>query len=154
LRKPRLLLFACVGVANTAVDFAVFAGLVGTAHWLPAAANICSCSAAICVSFVLNRNITFRQPIYRHRTFAQFVRFAIINLMTLALSTALVHFFVRFTHPLVAKLMSIPATLAWGFICSRYLVFVAPSEMHGARPNRQIGAHQAKPQTGGPSAAP
>ncbi|MFZ1989494.1 MAG: GtrA family protein [Alphaproteobacteria bacterium] len=148
LRPPRLLLFAYVGVANTATDFAVFMALVGAAHWLPAAANICSYSIAICASFILNRNITFRQSIYRHRTLAQFVRFAIVNLAALALSTALVHFFVGFTSPVIAKLMSIPATLAWGFICSRHFVFVTPGEKKQARRANASGGERAPDEPG------
>lgn len=137
LKLPKIVVFACVGAANTAVDFTLFTALVGAAHWPPALANMCSYSAAICVSFALNRNMTFRQAKFRHRAHQQFARFAMVNLAALALSTALVHFFAQFTAPVIAKLLSIPATFAWGFLGARYIVFL--TEQDHARPAERAG---------------
>ena len=122
-KLPRLFVFACIGVVNTAADFAIYTALVRLAGWPPVAANICSYFAAVGISFVLNRNITFRQNSFRHGAGHQLARFAAINLAAVAISTALIHFLIRFTDPVTAKLLSIPATLAWGFVCSRRFVF-------------------------------
>lgn len=127
-KLPKFFIFAGVGVINTLADLGVFTALVQCAHWPATAANICSYSAAICLSFVLNRNITFRQRTYRHKVLHQFVRFAGVNLIALALSTAQVGLFANFLHPVLAKLLSIPATFAWGFVASRRHVFRPPEE--------------------------
>ena len=130
---PKILIFAGIGVINTLADLALFAAFVQAAHWPAPAANVCSASAAICLSFALNRNITFRQSAYRHGTLRQFIRFAAINLIALALSTLQVGLLALVLPPMAAKLLSIPLTFAWGFIASQRFVFHAP-EVSSAAP--------------------
>ena len=115
-----------MGVVNTLADVAVFAALNHFAHWPAVLANISSYSTAICLSFVLNRHITFRQRTHSHRTLPQFIRFVMVNLIALVLSTAQIAFFIQFLHALAAKLLSIPITFAWGFFGARRFVFPAP----------------------------
>ena len=121
-------MFACVGAATTVFDLASYAALVELAGWTPAAANVFSYSAATCLSFFLNRNITFKEPTYRHRQHHQFLRFAIVNLAALTLSTGLIYVLAQLTGPLLAKLASMPVTFAFGFLCSRRFVFATPKK--------------------------
>lgn len=127
-RAGRPLRFAAVGVVNTAVDIGLFAALTSPAAGIaPGLANIASYGTGMLVSFALNRNWTFRAG--DGPKLAQFLRFFAVNMSALLLSTLLVAGLARLMPPVAAKLLSLPATFAWGFFLNRRFVFQArPTE--------------------------
>jgi putative flippase GtrA len=121
-RAVRPLRFAAVGVVNTAVDATLFALLTSAALGVaPAAANVASYGSGMLVGFALNRNWTFAAG--GEPRAAQFLRYLAVNLSALLLSTLLVAGLAQAMPPLAAKLMSLPATFAWGFLLNRRFVF-------------------------------
>lgn len=119
----RPLRFAAVGIVNTAVDATLFALLTSAALGLaPAAANVASYGSGMLVGFALNRNWTFAAGDGPRA--AQFLRYLAVNLSALLLSTLIVAALARGMPPLAAKLASLPATFAWGFLLNRRFVFV------------------------------
>jgi putative flippase GtrA len=134
-RLERPLRFAAVGVVNTAVDIGLFAALTAPALGIaPAVANVASYSAGMIVSFALNRNWTFRAG--DGPPLAQFLRFVVVNLSALVLSTLLVAGLARYMAPVAAKLLSLPVTFAWGFLLNRRFVFRAPPVTQESAPPR------------------
>jgi putative flippase GtrA len=59
---PAFLRFGMVGVAGFAVDYCVLHSLVSFAGMGPIAARFISFPIAVCATWLLNRNFTFRQP--------------------------------------------------------------------------------------------
>jgi putative flippase GtrA len=118
VRRP--LRFAAVGAVNTAVDTGLFAALTALGL-VPAAANVVSYDTGVLVSFAINRSWTFAAGDGPRLT--QFLRFLVVNLGALVLSTLLVATLSRTMPPLAAKLLSLPATFVWGFLLSRRFVF-------------------------------
>jgi putative flippase GtrA len=107
--------FALVGLTNFVVSFTVF---YLSFHYLPdaiqrhvpaaAAANLLAYLAGMVNSFLLNRSWTFKAS---GNAGAQALRFTIVNLSSLALSTALMYRFVDvLRYPEIA--VWIPTTLA------------------------------------------
>lgn len=124
---PRPVKYAIVGVLNTLVDLTIFVTLTESLGISPKLANIVSYSAGILVSFVLNRRLVFRYHSYHHGVRQQLIRFAVVNLLSLAISTTLVVVLSAQVPPLMAKLLSIPPVFVWGFLCTRRIVFSAPT---------------------------
>lgn len=116
--------FAGVGVVNTAVDLALYWGLITFFGLHPVVANTCSYGAGLVNSYVLNRVWTFgdsrHYPVNRA---AQFARFAAFNLIGLALSNLVVWMLSPSLSPLGAKLIAVLATFAWNYWTSRKFVY-------------------------------
>ena len=108
---------------NTATDIALFAALTNVAGVAPAPANVTSYSTGILISFVLNRTWTFRT--LDRAVVGPFIRFVVVALGALMLSTLLVTALAHYMPALLAKGLSIPATFVWGFILNRQFVFPA-----------------------------
>ena len=119
----QFVVFCCVGGVNTAVDFCLFLALVSFAGLNPLLANVISFSAGGLCSFLLNSRFTFAIGSGSDARPKRPLRFAIVVLATLALST-LVLKLASLALPLaVAKLVSIAASLAFGFPLNRTWVF-------------------------------
>lgn len=125
-RIARIARFGVVGVANTALDFGILFGLtsLGTPVFL---ANIVSTSAALALSFVLNRNFTFRSDGARSR---QLVLFFVVTLVGLWVLQPLVILGVQALLPmhdqislLIGKLAATVVSLVWNYVLYARFVF-------------------------------
>lgn len=99
----RILTYGIVGGINTGVDFAVFMLLYA---FTPLAAPIRQAigyTVGILCSFILNRNVTFRDGI-RLRLSHEVGRFVAVNLVSLATSMLVIY--------LLEDMLGVPATLA------------------------------------------
>jgi putative flippase GtrA len=118
-------LFAVIGVLNTLLDWVVFTLLIVYGGWGPAAANVAGFAAGGVQSYVLNGAITFRsgQPRAQPQTI---LRFGLVTLVCLALSTAMVHVLAPLITPWAAKLLATIATFIVGFLAHKAFTFAPP----------------------------
>lgn len=116
-------LFALVGAANTAVDVSVFLVLTELAQVPPLPANAVSYSLGAVNSFVLNKLLTFRDRETRRSPARQLIAFALVKLLCLALSSAVLALALALVPSLAAKLVSIVVTFVFAYTLSSRLVF-------------------------------
>ena len=114
--------YCLVGLVNTATDLTVFGAMTGLLGASPVHANIVSYTTALLMSFVLNRNFTFRDA-GQTQPLAQLYRFVTVNLGCLAISTAGVWLLAAEITPIGAKLATIPVVTLVGFVAVRLFVF-------------------------------
>lgn len=114
--------FMSVGAFCTLLDFALFATLVA-AGLGAATSNIISYTTGGCASFLLNRGWAFRRDRPDAGASIEFTKFCLVNAGAIALTTALVALGSRWTSPAIAKLLSLPANLAWNFTFYKLWVF-------------------------------
>lgn len=128
LHGKRLLLFGGVGVANTAMDFAVFIGLM-TAGLSPVLANVGGFVAANAQSYFLNAQLTFREdgrP--AQMSIKGYAKFAGAHLVSLLISTGMIIAFSDVLGAVFAKAAAVVATLLWNYAASAFFVFREQSE--------------------------
>lgn len=113
--------FALVGLANTGVDFLLFVALHRLAGLDPLVANALAFAAAVANSYVLNKRFTFRDA--SPFSAGEAVRFALVALGGLAISTLLIAVLGPRLTPEIAKAIAILATFVWNYVVSRRLVF-------------------------------
>ncbi|MCI8649991.1 MAG: GtrA family protein [Anaerotruncus sp.] len=118
----RILKFGLTGVANTLVDVGVcwiLNQLLGMNIYL---ANVIGYGAGMLNSYLVNRSWTFAS---RDRLLSmQLVRFLLVNLSALALSTLLIRLLTGFgLGDMWAKLGATGITLVVNFLASRFWVF-------------------------------
>ena len=138
-KKRMFLTFCVIGVINTIIDFALYLALQkhGVEIYL---ANIVSTSAALAVSYVLNKRFTYDAAQQSNRAFVPFVVITLIGLWVLqpiiiyAVRAGLDVGAVRqLLAPLtndydtlrnaIGKLAATPATLIWNFVLYKKYVF-------------------------------
>ncbi len=115
--------FAAVGAIATAIDFAVFSGLVLIAGAGAAPANAVSYASSLVANFNLNRRWTFRQKKDAKAAVRQGQRFLLANAGGLLLSTAIVGGLATIVPDLWAKAASVPAVFIYNYACARLWVF-------------------------------
>ena len=120
----KFLKFGITGVANTAVDLAVFqilSGWLGVNIYL---SQVCSYSAGMLNSYVVNRSWTFHS---KERFFSgQMVRFLVLGGLMLALSTGLLYLFTGMgLEKFPAKLVTTGLVLVVNFLLSKIWVFAS-----------------------------
>lgn len=117
--------FALVGIANSAVDFAVFTALVSAA--VPALlANLLSWGVAVLFSFAVNSRWTFVRPA-AFRPHAAFARFALSgSIISLGSSTLAVAVLPPLTGVVAAKLIGIAVGAALNFFAARWSIESRP----------------------------
>jgi putative flippase GtrA len=114
--------FAVVGGLNTTIDALLFFLLTATTSMAPVIANIISYSAGMLNSYFMNRNWTFSGALGgRHRE--QLLKFAIFNLLTLGVSSAIVWQAVPRWGLVNGKIAAVIATFALGYFVNRVFVF-------------------------------
>ncbi len=119
----RFVLFAAVGVFNTAVDFVVFSAAVFLG-FAPALANILAFAAANPLSYVINAKVTFRRNARAAAmSFPGYGKFLTAHLASLAISTAVVFFFAPRIGPFAAKAAAVGVTVFINYFASAFLVF-------------------------------
>ena len=114
--------FAVVGVANTLIDYGVFALLAQVLSVNVYLAQVIGYSCGILNSYVWNRSWTFQSE---SKFFSPaLVRFLVLNLTMLALSTALLALFLQLgLSKLAAKGCTVVVTMAISFVVNRLWVF-------------------------------
>jgi putative flippase GtrA len=119
----RIIRFAAVGVANTAIDFALFALLYYVALLPLLAANAGAYGVAVVNSYLLNKYWTFGDT-SRGRTAAlRGLLFIALNLVGLALASAFIWLLALILHPLAAKAGSIVVTFVWNYWSNHRFVY-------------------------------
>ncbi|GAA4838118.1 GtrA family protein [Paenibacillus vulneris] len=121
--------FNLVGVANTAIDLCVFLVLYSACGISVYAAHILAYLAGTINSFYWNGRWTFGQWGGRGKTWA-FLRFALLNGISLGLSTLGILLLTRYGHweVLWSKLAVTCCMMVVNFFASRMWVFVKASE--------------------------
>lgn len=113
--------FATVGVLNSVIDFAAFAGLVALSLQ-PLLANLLAWGVAVVFSFTVNSRWTFMRP----ETFGvgqSFLRFALSGAaISLGTSTAAVYLLPAVTGLLPAKLIGIAVGAVLNFFAARWSI--------------------------------
>lgn len=113
--------YALVGTCASAVDLAVFSGLVYLVHLDDLIANVISVAIGITVSFILNRKFTFG---IRNHTALRYVSFFTVGTIGLGLSETILYFFGEAGFsPIIAKLISVAAVGIFQFLCNRFISF-------------------------------
>ena len=114
--------FAIVGVANTLIDYGVFALLAQVLGANVYLSQVVSYSCGILNSYIWNRSWTFKTE---SRFFSPtLVRFLVLNLCMLGLSTVLLAGFLKLgLSKLVAKACTVVVTMVIGFAVNRLWVF-------------------------------
>ena len=120
----QLVVYSSIGFINTIVDYLIFMLITVGFHFDPVPSNVVSYSIGVTVSFFLNRRFTFRNLTHKLNTRSQLARFFAVYSLSLGLSTGFVYLFSQLFSAPVAKLLSIPVVVMWGFLAVRKLVFV------------------------------
>jgi putative flippase GtrA len=102
--------FTTTGAITTVIDIALFTAIALYLHQLYA--NIISYSTCLILSFILNTKWSFAISITRARA----VRFAVVMLAGLALSSVVVTTLSMFIAPFFAKLLSVPVVFIWNYL--------------------------------------
>jgi putative flippase GtrA len=138
-RAPTAIRFALVGITNFIVSFTVF---FVSFRYLPdalqrhfpaaALANLLAYLAGMINSFLLNRSWTFRAS---GSTTEQAVRFTIVNLSSLALSTAVMFRFVDVLHypELAVWVPTTAAAILLNYLGCKHWAFA-----HSPRPSGKV----------------
>lgn len=121
LRGP--VLFALVGVLNTAIDYGVFALLVVFAQVPILAANVVGFCVGAANSFILNGLITFPERSARLASAGSVARHAVAVAVALGVSCAVLALASRIMPALAAKAVSIGFTLPVSFLLGRGFVY-------------------------------
>jgi putative flippase GtrA len=121
-RLRRLVRFAIVGVANTAIDFSIFAALFYLVHWPLLAAHATGFAVAVVNSYLCNKTWTFgdRQP-SRLQDGVKFLLVAICGLLT---GSAVIALAAQAMPAFAAKACAVVATFAVNYWASARYVFV------------------------------
>ena len=119
----RMAKFALVGVANTAVDFAVFSLLFFWLDWNLILANSLAFCAGVINSFVLNSIWTFRGEQGRRAPLANLNRYFLVSLVGLGISNLVVWLLAAPLTPIGAKLVAVLGSYTWNYAASRRFVF-------------------------------
>ncbi|MCL2562607.1 MAG: GtrA family protein [Oscillospiraceae bacterium] len=119
----RVIIYAIVGGVNTGVDFGVFHLLYLFTPISAAFSQAVSYTAGVACSFVLNRNVTFRDG--NHPGLAQEAgRFVVVNLISLGVSVLGIHLLVLAgLHTTVAKVLITVLTAGINYFGYKIFVF-------------------------------
>jgi putative flippase GtrA len=131
----QLVIFSCIGVINTAIDYTVYSLLVwsGAVHYLIAACV--GYTAGLINSFFLNRLFTFPLPTGMKRRNYEWPRFVVVNLASLGCNLALLWLFVDRVglDPYRGRLVAIAGSLMVNFLGNKLWTFrYLPAEAAGA----------------------
>lgn len=124
--------FAGVGVANTGVDFGIFA-LLQAAGVPPLVANLSGFVCANIFSYLMNARVTFRAPGEELQiSMGGYAKFAAVHLASLAISSIFISVFADAIGAFAAKAASAVFTIAWNYAASTVFVFRRKSD-NGAK---------------------
>lgn len=119
----QLIRYVTVGGAATAVDYGLYYFLTRGAFFDALAANPLAYLAGNVVSFLGHRFITFRSV---SKPFAEYFRFLLVTTIGLAVSQAIMVFFVRLgVHDLISKAVAIVMSGCFNYLANRFWTFRA-----------------------------
>jgi putative flippase GtrA len=124
-RLAQPLTFALIGAANTVLDVALFAALLG-AGLAPVPANTVSYGSGILTSYVLNGRLTFRLGWAELASARKLGAFALTALTGLLISNLVVGLLAGPIGPMPAKLCSLLASFAWNYTLAKRFAFAHP----------------------------
>ena len=119
-------LFAVVGVVNTTVDLGIFCVLTGMEWLTPLPAHFVSFCVAAINSFVLNTLITFRDRPDGRWMPQRIMRFGLVAVFSLMLSTMVLAGLLQALPPIPAKLVSVVVMFAVSYGLNAVVVFNKP----------------------------
>lgn len=119
----KIIKYAIVGVANTLIDWAVYVVLTKFISIEPWIANVVGYVAGMVSSFVGNKFFTFKTK--NTKTGIELVKFVIINMISLGVSTGVVALTtsVWSWNKYIAKILSTGTSMTVNYIGSRFFVF-------------------------------
>lgn len=119
----RIIKYAIVGVANTLIDWIVYFVLNEFLLIEPWIANIIGYAVGTCVSFVGNKFFTFKAK--NTKTGIEFIKFIVVNVLSLALSTGVIALTtsVLKINKYIAKILSTCVSMSINYVGSRFFVF-------------------------------
>ena len=123
MNLTRVAKFATVGTINTAIDLSLFAVLTHVFRWDVIAANVVSYSSGVLSSFLMNKFWTFEDHTPLSSSVRPFLRFCLINLIGLLLSTTLVALLSRILPKITAKVVSVGGVFCWNYVMSKLWVY-------------------------------
>lgn len=117
----QFLTFALVGATATIVQYCVLTALVELAHGDKTPASIVAYGCGAVTSYLLNRRFTFGARAGAKNTFAKFM---LVNLIGLALNTAIFAALVHIGwHYLLAQSAATALVLIWNYAGARFFAF-------------------------------
>lgn len=115
--------FCAVGVANTAIDFAVFWALFHFVGSPLLVANSSAVAVAALNSYLVNKRWTFGDPSGGTEAVCAGIRFIFLNLVGLVIANAVI-WGLSFIWPiLLAKAVSVAVTMIWNYWSSLRFVY-------------------------------
>src|SRR4051812_46361240 len=126
----RPLLFALVGLINTAIDLATYLGVTRLAHMDPLMANVLGYSLGSLHGYIVNGNLTFRDSRTQLLALSSQLRFATTATSSVLVSTASMFALLHFLPDLAAKVITVGVTFTVNYSLSRRFVYKP-----AARPN-------------------
>lgn len=133
--SEKFTMFAAIGVANTAMDFLVFASLA--ALGAPAlVANLMGFGCANAQSYALNARFTFAtRALAAPMSWRGYSRFVGAHVAGLAISSAFIAAFSGALGAVGAKAAAVPVVLIWNYLASALYAFAPPraASAKGAR---------------------
>ncbi len=133
LAKNQKIRFLAIGTINTIVDFSLLFLLAKVAHFPDIAANICSTTIALSISFFANRKYTFKSNGAKKREIPLFLAFTLFGLWIL--QSIVIGVFKHFWGDsdvvlLFAKVAATAVTLVWNYVTYKKFVFVIKEPNH------------------------
>lgn len=122
----QLIRFALVGVANTALGYAVIFGCMYGLGWSALASNVAGYAIGLIVSFTLNRSFTFRSE---GRARAELLRFVCIFAVAWSANFAVLVGLLNVVpmNEVLAQILAGAVYSVLSFVLSKYYVFRSPS---------------------------
>jgi len=115
--------FSIVGFINTAVSYLVFFILLEIGHVAYLLSSILAYLVGIIISYIGNKYWTFRAS--RTAVREEFIKFFILNLIGLAINTAIMACLVEIfkLNPLIAQILAMSVVIFYNFSGSKFWVF-------------------------------
>lgn len=115
--------YAIVGVANTLIDWIVYFVLTEFLSAEPWIAHVIGYTVGTCASFVGNKFFTFKAK--NTKTGAEFAKFVVVNMISLAVSTGVIALTtsVLNINKYIAKILSTCFSMSVNYVGSRFFVF-------------------------------
>ncbi len=120
---PRAFRFALVGIANTAIDMALFAALFYWVGWGLLPAHIAAFLVAATNSYLMNKAWTFADGTRGRAAWIKGIRYVAVATVGLGLSSLTIWLAAFVVPVMVAKVLAIVASFAWNYAASATLVF-------------------------------
>jgi putative flippase GtrA len=119
----RPVLFALVGIANTAIDLTTYLGLTRFAHIDPLMANVLAYSLGSLHGYIVNGKLTFRDSRTQLLALSSQLRFATTASSSVLVSTASMFVLLQLFPDLAAKIISVGVTFGVNYLLSCRFVY-------------------------------